>query len=478
MATKLKFSVPPENQIRSVAPFPIEVVAVDDTDNIDISFSGTGTLTLESTTGAVLSGTTEVSFSRGIARVGDLSIDVPGTEYVLRVLNNTLAADTSHPFEVKGQPRWVDSALGNDANAPCSDPLLPCASVSTAVSAAACWDTILLHGDNAHPGPVTVIRRSCPPGEELIIGPWPDTGTPEILSTSGYALRVTDSNYVTVEGLRLTSQTFNGLEVTRVLGGVIRNCVVENAGGAGIVVNDSTDVLLEGNIIGNNSLRQLSVAGTSGFLTIIGNHISSGEVLFSGEQTATVSFARNRLTSSSIQVRDADTVFQNNIFDNSSLCFRIRASNILIENNTFHGSSNGCILLDAAGSGNIIRNNIFSTITGYGIQDIADNEPEVSYNAFFANTNGACNGLDTGKCDHGANGNLRGIDPLFVDTSNFYLQSTAGHYPFSTTDLDANDSPMLDAGNPASPFVNEPNANGGRVNLGAWGNTSRASRSP
>ena len=41
----------------------------------------------------------------------------------------------------------------------------------------------------------------------------------------------------------------------------------------------------------------------------------------------------------------------------------------------------------------------------------------------------------------------------------------------------ARNSPAVDAGYPASAFVNEPYFNGGRINLGAYGNTAQAALS-
>lgn len=57
-------------------------------------------------------------------------------------------------------------------------------------------------------------------------------------------------------------------------------------------------------------------------------------------------------------------------------------------------------------------------------------------------------------------GNISG-DPLFVDTANadFHLLTT---------------SPAIDAGDPASDYSNEPMDNGGRVNMGRYGNTDEA----
>ena len=73
------------------------------------------------------------------------------------------------------------------------------------------------------------------------------------------------------------------------------------------------------------------------------------------------------------------------------------------------------------------------------------------------------------------------VDPLFADatTFDFHLKSKNGRYN-PTTGLFVNDavhSPAIDAGNPASNFSNEPNPNGGRVNMGCYGNTAEASKS-
>ncbi len=72
-------------------------------------------------------------------------------------------------------------------------------------------------------------------------------------------------------------------------------------------------------------------------------------------------------------------------------------------------------------------------------------------------------------------------DPnAFWVEGDYHLQSTAGHYdPNSQTwIIDDVNSPCIDAGYPNSSFGDEPQPNGGRINMGAYGGTSQASMSP
>ena len=70
-------------------------------------------------------------------------------------------------------------------------------------------------------------------------------------------------------------------------------------------------------------------------------------------------------------------------------------------------------------------------------------------------------------------------NPLFVNAASgdFHLQSRGGHYNNGQWVNDSSSSPAIDAGNPTSPYSIEPMPNGGRVNLGCYGNTAEASKS-
>ena len=77
-------------------------------------------------------------------------------------------------------------------------------------------------------------------------------------------------------------------------------------------------------------------------------------------------------------------------------------------------------------------------------------------------------------------GNIN-TDPLFADPNNgdLHLKSQAGRWDPSSGSwvIDDVHSPCIDAGDPASPVGLEPEPNGGRINMGAYGGTAEASKS-
>lgn len=75
-------------------------------------------------------------------------------------------------------------------------------------------------------------------------------------------------------------------------------------------------------------------------------------------------------------------------------------------------------------------------------------------------------------------GNLQD-DPLFADPDmdDFHLKSISGRYENGSWVTDDEHSPAIDAGHPDAPFEMESAPNGGRANLGCYGNTPEASRS-
>jgi len=99
----------------------------------------------------------------------------------------------------------------------------------------------------------------------------------------------------------------------------------------------------------------------------------------------------------------------------------------------------------------------------------------VDYNCFFNN-----NGADFKNFEPAsATGNLFGQDPCFADAENhdYHLMSEFGRWDGNTFVYDQITSPCIDAGDPNFDYSDEPMENGGRVNIGRYGNTSEASKS-
>ncbi|HVF35319.1 MAG TPA: DUF1565 domain-containing protein [Candidatus Saccharimonadia bacterium] len=97
----------------------------------------------------------------------------------------------------------------------------------------------------------------------------------------------------------------------------------------------------------------------------------------------------------------------------------------------------------------------------------------------FATVSGGSYAITYSITQENGTGNVN-VDPLFFNATalDYHVRSAAGRYTPGGWVNDAQTSPAIDAGDPASSFAQETQPNGGRVNLGAFGNTPEASRSP
>jgi len=170
----------------------------------------------------------------------------------------------------------------------------------------------------------------------------------------------------------------------------------------------------------------------------------------------------------------------------------------IVKNCSIYGNGAGLFIRNFS-SGLTIENNIIRA-DGPGAISVADawNMPygTFDYNDLYA-TNGAAVGctpwqtyytLADWRAGTGQDAHSISSDPLFanVATGDFHLNSFAGRY-FPGSGLppeavgawvsDPEVSPCIDAGDPASDYTQEPAPNGGRANMGAYGNTEQASKS-
>jgi len=168
----------------------------------------------------------------------------------------------------------------------------------------------------------------------------------------------------------------------------------------------------------------------------------------------------------------------------------------LLEHNVFWQPSSDAIVLQGAA---VVRNNIFASAPGQYVYLLNSSSNLVSdYNAFWRGSGGRiCRQIQpsyispvplvyetvghwaaaTGQDRHSFDGNPLLADPLNRD---FHLQSQAGRFlPSGGWTNDALSSPLIDAGWPQSEaWSSEPDPNGGWVNIGLYGGTLQASKSP
>ncbi|RLE01101.1 MAG: hypothetical protein DRI99_07815, partial [Candidatus Aminicenantes bacterium] len=119
-----------------------------------------------------------------------------------------------------------------------------------------------------------------------------------------------------------------------------------------------------------------------------------------------------------------------------------------------------------------IKNNIITKNKEYGINYIGGKSINLSYNDVYNNSLGNYNGTSAGMGDIS-------VDPLFADPDNgdFHLKSQYGRWNGSGWVNDNETSPCVDPGDPEANYSSEPKPNGGRINIGAYGNTGEASMS-
>jgi len=165
-------------------------------------------------------------------------------------------------------------------------------------------------------------------------------------------------------------------------------------------------------------------------------------------------------------------------------------TNVLVINNTIV-SRNSAFSQIGQDSSTVLQNNIlianaesneaFCILNNSSGILISDYNNFVTRNgAWVGNANGNWEKLLYWQRESGQDTHSLAHDPLFANEagSDFHLKSIIGRYSGGGFVSDAVDSPLIDAGSPFSFYDNEPVPNGNRVNIGAYGNTGEASKSP
>ena len=173
--------------------------------------------------------------------------------------------------------------------------------------------------------------------------------------------------------------------------------------------------------------------------------------------------------------------------DNLTDGVAVNFSEATVENCTIFGNREAGI--DSYGSvGCSFKNNII-VAQGEGSTAVyLRSLPEVSdYNNLYS-TDGALLGYYSGdkttlaalRSATGKDANSISVDPLLANpaSGNLHLRSIEGRYDSSGTwTKDTRQSPCIDGGDPSVAWTEEPEPNGGRANMGAFGNMLQASKS-
>ncbi|MBI4559772.1 MAG: right-handed parallel beta-helix repeat-containing protein, partial [Candidatus Hydrogenedentes bacterium] len=162
-------------------------------------------------------------------------------------------------------------------------------------------------------------------------------------------------------------------------------------------------------------------------------------------------------------------------------------------NNTIVKNSVGLGISFNGGGNYVFRNNIIHA-DGSGRRCVSvatsfiGTNAVYDYNDLYAN-NGAVVGNYAGldrttlgewRAATGKDANSISLDPIFVDAAgnDYHLSSAGGSWHGGSFTADAVSSSCIDRGDPADAYSSESSPNGGRINLGAYGGTSQASRTP
>ncbi len=229
--------------------------------------------------------------------------------------------------------------------------------------------------------------------------------------------------------------------------------------------------------------------------TSAGLRIKSGT--FSG---AAFVVSGNRIYSNATAVDLVDLshpgVFQNNIVYAYSVA-GVQANgsvldDLVISNNTFYQTAGAALKFDKGTQGVRLENNLFSIGNGFAISVSSSSENRFAsdYNLFYMTGSGNLGEWEgtvlrdraAWMFELGFDAHSLQTDPKLVDPDG--QDNLLGFDAVSGRDHGTDDdfhlqtgSLAVDAGNPASYFLAEPQPNGGRVDLGAYGNAREATRS-
>ncbi len=327
-------------------------------------------------------------------------------------------------------------------------------------------------------------------------------------------------------GLQGSNDYGGGVHISGIISKVINNEIKNNScgksGGISLqLANPEYSFLLEGNIIEGNTIYSDhgAGAGIQAYKGIVRNNIfENNSILNSWGWGGGLIIDGNRFTgfNDSIYIRLEGNTYSGNIAPSGgSGLFIDEGANVrllnelIIKNRTTESFRDGAFYIDGPRGTSEARtefeNCTIADNTGadysYGHAIFIEGESEVTgKNSIFSGNSSADNNNDfytdegsslalsycvyvsgnQGPGNFNISKSMVAADPGFADPgiNDYALKSKSGRYSLleGTWVTDNEDSPVLNTGNPASVYINEPFPNGNRVNPGHLGNTVYASK--
>jgi parallel beta-helix repeat protein len=289
----------------------------------------------------------------------------------------------------------------------------------------------------------------------------------ENASTNNGAITVQGVNYITIDGW-----------------------IIRNSGKNGIQINDSNYITISNSTIHSNRDNGIFVNTSSSNITIFQNTINSNSdhgLVFYQSATVSSNIFYSNAGGGQIGAYDSsssgDVTITNNIIHSASnigiqlanvTSSTANSRNFSVINNTFYNTQNISLKISfySDNGSYIVTNNIFSITSGqiFHFLDASVNKITSNYNNLYNSSayigQWGVNNYSTfssWKAATSQDANSISSDPLFVSTT-----SGAEDFHLQTSSL------TIDAGDPTSSYSNEPNGGSGRIDIGAYGNTSSA----
>jgi len=241
----------------------------------------------------------------------------------------------------------------------------------------------------------------------------------------------------------------------------------ENTGGSGIEIQKYGTPTMNDIEVYNNTIYRTALAGIWIFGSGPSYSLSSANVSIHHNRIYDTGTKKSSPTSGGIVSSGFNVLVENNVFDG---CY----GSAISQKETYSTVPGSGYVITARN--NIITNTRFSSAGGggYGAYNLLTGTHSfvLQNNCFYNNTGGDYEGAQASPS------NIE-VYPEYANRSknDYHLKSKAGRWNGSNWVNDSISSPCIDTGYEFSDYSAEPEDNGNRINIGAYGNTKYASKS-